>query len=107
LRLVLGIADDLVSIKLAFLDHMLDQQNTARHRLTHALRALFKNHRSFADLVAWRFLDLYGIPADEALALVRRGYYSPSAAMRDGVTRLRTMRPEYRLPNQTNGLFRG
>ena len=86
---------------------MLDQQNTARHKLAHALRERFKNHRSFADLVAWRFLDLYGIPADEALALVKRGYYSPSAAMRDGVTRLRTMRPEYRLPNQTNGLFRG
>ena len=85
---------------------MLDQQNTARHKLTNALRSQFKNHRSFADLVAWRFLDLYGIPADEALALVRRGYYSPSAAMRDGVTRLRTMRPEYRQPYQTNGLFR-
>ena len=86
---------------------MLDQQNTARHKLTNALRSQFKNHRGFADLVTWRFLDLYGIPADEALALVKRGYYSPSAAMRDGVTRLRTMRPEYRLPNQTNGLFRG
>jgi hypothetical protein len=86
---------------------MLDQQNTARHKLTNALRSQFKKHRGFADLVTWRFLDLYGIPADEALALVRRGYYSPSAAMRDGVTRLRTMRPEYRRPNQTNGLFRG
>jgi len=107
LRLILGIADDLVSIKLAFLDHMLDQQNTARHKLTHALRSLFKNHRGFADLVAWRFLDLYGIPADEALALVKRGYYSPSAAMRDGVTRLRSMRPEYQRHYQTNGLFRG
>jgi hypothetical protein len=86
---------------------MIDQQNSARHKLANALRALFKNHRSFADLVAWRFLDLYGIPADEALALVKRGYYSPSAAMRDGVTRLRTMRPEYRLSDQTNELLRG
>jgi len=86
------------------LDH---HQNSARHKLTRAVQEKFKNHRSFADLVAWRFLDLYDIPADEALALVKRGYYSPSAAMRDGVTRLRTMRPEYRLPNQTNGLFRG
>jgi hypothetical protein len=85
---------------------MLDQQNTASHKLTNTLRAQFKNHRGFADLVTWRFLDLYGIPADEALALARRGYYSPSAAMRDGVTRLRTMRPGYRRPNQTNGLFR-
>jgi hypothetical protein len=33
------------------LDHMLDQQNTARYKLTNALRAQFKNHRSFADLV--------------------------------------------------------
>ena len=106
MRLVLGIADNLVSIKLAFLDHMVDQQNTARHKLTNALRSQFKNHRGFADLVAWRFLDLYGIPADEALALVKRGYYSPSAAMRDGVTRLRTMRPEYRLPDQTNESLR-
>jgi hypothetical protein len=107
LRLVLGIADNLVSIKLAFLDHMVDQQNTARHKLTNALRSQFKNHRGFADLVAWRFLDLYGIPADEALALVKRGYYSPSAAMHDGVTRLRSVRPEYQRPYQTNGLFRG
>jgi hypothetical protein len=52
-------------------------------------------------------LDLYGIPADEALALVKRGYYSPSAAMRDGVTRLRAIRPEYRRPDQTNELLRG
>ena len=86
---------------------MVDQQNTARHKLTNALRSQFKNHRGFADLVAWRFLDLYGIPADEALALVKRGYYSPSAAMRDGVTRLRTMRPEYRLSDQINELLRG
>jgi hypothetical protein len=78
---------------------MIDQQNSARHKLAN-VRAQFKNHRGFADLVAWRFLDLYGIPADEALALVKRGYYSPSAAMRDGVTRLRTMRPEYRLSDQ-------
>jgi hypothetical protein len=95
------------AIKLCPPDHMLDQQNTARSKLTHALRGQFKNHRSFADLVAWRFLDLYGIPADEALALIKRGYYSPSAAMRDGVTRMRTMRPEYQRPNQANGLFRG
>jgi hypothetical protein len=86
---------------------MIDQQNSARHKLANALRAQFKNHRGFADLVAWRFLDLYGIPADEALALVKRGYYSPSAAMRDGVTRLRAIRPEYRRPDQPNELLRG
>jgi hypothetical protein len=86
---------------------MIDQENSARHKLANALRAQFKNHRGFADLVAWRFLDLYGIPADEALALVKRGYYSPSAAMRDGLARLRTMRPEYRLSDQINELLRG
>jgi hypothetical protein len=96
-----------IAIKIAFWIIMLDQRHTARHKLTNALRTQFKNHCGFADLVAWRFLDLYGIPADEALALVKRGYYSPSAAMRDGVTRLRTVRPEYRQPDQTNGLLRG
>jgi hypothetical protein len=32
---------------------------------------------------------------------------SASAAMRDGVTRLRAMRPEYQRPDQTNELLRG
>jgi hypothetical protein len=48
--------------------------------------------RSFARLVVWRYLDLYSIPAPEALKLISAGYHSPSHAMAEGQLKTKPMR---------------
>jgi hypothetical protein len=48
--------------------------------------------RGYVRQLSWRYLSLYNIEAADAVSAIRCGYFSPGAAMRDGIIPQRPMR---------------